>query len=389
MKIAWLIQGDEQYGIRSGSKALMLALTRNGVTCPVIALESGEFTDECESIGLDVTRMELGPLPKLTGGIVNKFRQFAQLMRREQNLQESVAAALKRIDADALHFRRPNLVRIGGYAAWRNGIPSFWHMPNAISGSYPFGLNRRIYQYRCKRFGVVPLANSNYTASTLGFKPVKPLVMYLAVDPDRFDPQNIEPASRSSLGIGIDSIVFGVIARLHPNKGQNLVAKATLQLLDMGHDVHLIVIGGPLRGAYYDELAGIRETSPWKGRIHLLGPMKDVENYYRMMDFSINSRVDPEPCGISVLESMMCETPALVHASGGPSETVIDGVTGWHYPNPTVEDVKQGILRAIQDRARWAEIGRTARKLAIEKFSHQAQVNHYFDIVNATLAERS
>jgi glycosyltransferase involved in cell wall biosynthesis len=164
------------------------------------------------------------------------------------------------------------------------------------------------------------------------------------------------------------------------------VARATVQLLEMGHDVHFVVIGGPLSGTLYEELAEIRDSSGWKGHIHLLGPLKYVEKYYRMMDFSINSRIDPEHCGISVLESMLCETPILVHASGGPAETVIDSVTGWHYRNPDLADVVHGFLRAFRDRARWSKIGQAARRHAIENFSYDAQLKHYLAIVNATLA---
>jgi len=86
---------------------------------------------------------------------------------------------------------------------------------------------------------------------------------------------------------------------------------------------------------------------------------------------------------------MMTETPALVHASGGPAETVIDGVTGWHYHGPTVADIHGGVVRAINDRANWQEIGKAARRHAIENFSIEAQSRHYMQIVREVLDARN
>ena len=389
MKIAWLIQGDERWGIRSGSKALISALRQRNVDCPVIALGDGDFTEECKSLGLEVIELQMGPIPMFGGGMGSKLIRFAQMARKELEVRRPLAAALKALNADALHFRRPNIVKIAGHAAFSNRIPAFWHIPNAISATYPFDLNRRLYQSRCNQFGIVPLANSKYTATTLGSDPVEPRVMYLAVDPDRFDPAKTQPASRRSLGIGEGATVFGVIARLHPSKGQDRAIRATMELVRDGHDLHLLIIGGPVDGAFFEDVSNLARQSEFPDRIHITGPVSDTERYYRLMDVSLNCRIDPEPCGISVLESMMCETPALVHASGGPSETVVDGQTGWHYHGPEAADIRDGMLRAIGDQEVWPEIGRKARDHAIKNFSLDAQASQYLQIVRETLDYRT
>lgn len=387
MKIAWLIQGDEQYGIRSGSRALILALTRSGVDCPVLALGDGEFTDECEALGLALTRLQIGPLPQLTGNLTNKFVQFGKLMKKESQARRSVGLALGKMQADALHFRRQNLVRIGGRAAHDNKIRSFWHLPNAIGGGYPFGINRRIYQSSCKRLGVVPIANSRYTATTIGFRPVRPYVMYLAVDQDRFDPIRITSIERSSMNIDAQAVVCGIVGRLVPNKGQDRIVSAVLKLNEEGHNIHLLIVGGPVSGTYGEQIMKIRAASQWSDRIHMIGPVSDTERYYKLMDFSINCRIDPEPCGISVLESMMCSTPVLVHASGGPAETVLDGTTGWHYPSTSDADTRAGLVRAIEASGRLPDMGKAARKHAIANYSLDAQVRHYLKIVHDVIGE--
>ena len=85
-------------------------------------------------------------------------------------------------------------------------------------------------------------------------------------------------------------------------------------------------------------------------RRHFAGWTKEPERYYDAIDFAVNSRIDPEPFGLSVVEAMLAGRPVLVHALGGPAETVVDGVTGWHVAEATSESFAAGLRRIMQDR---------------------------------------
>ncbi len=85
----------------------------------------------------------------------------------------------------------------------------------------------------------------------------------------------------------------------------------------------------------------------------------------------------------------MMERPVLVHALGGPAETVIDGETGWHMSHPTVECYSQGIRRALQDRPKWRQMGERARQHALSQFSLKRQADRYMEIVEGRLDQRS
>jgi glycosyltransferase involved in cell wall biosynthesis len=78
---------------------------------------------------------------------------------------------------------------------------------------------------------------------------------------------------------------------------------------------------------------------------------------------------------------MMMRMPVLVPALGGPAETVVDGVTGWHVPAATAEAMTGGLRRAMRDRQRWKVMGDAARKLALENFSATAFVFNYLRLI--------
>ena len=61
--------------------------------------------------------------------------------------------------------------------------------------------------------------------------------------------------------------------------------------------------------------------------------------------------------------------PVLAHDLGGPSETVVDGETGWLIPSCDVESILVGLLRALADCPRWSQMGKAGRERSVKNFS--------------------
>ena len=153
-------------------------------------------------------------------------------------------------------------------------------------------------------------------------------------------------------------------------------------------NTHLLLLGGPNQGGFADELRALAKRLGLAERLHIVGNVSDPERYYEAIDVAINARIDPEPFGLSVVEAMMMGKPVLVHALGGPAETVLDGQTGWHVHEPTVEGFKAGLLRALGEREKWPAMGAAARQRALEQFSLSRQAKQYVDIVRQRLGNR-
>ncbi len=387
LSVVWLIAGDEDGGVAQAVRGLTVAVRSLVIEPVVISLRKGAFSESMRAAGFDVRVLGVAPLPVLRGGLASKMQLQLQVRRLTAGIRPRLASALRELEVQAVHVLWPNLMPLAAMAAHDVGIPCFWEMPN-IMGNYPFGINRRMTQHALRKWNVTALANSRYTAATLGEHPVKPIVMYLGADEQRFDPDRVDAIKRTEIGIPAAAITLGIFARVKPAKGQARILEAMAQLPTAYTNTHLLLLGGPIEGEFADELRASAKSLSIAERLHLIGSVSDPERYYEAIDVAINARIDPEPFGLSVVEAMMMGKPVLVHALGGPAETVLDGQTGWHVHEPTVEGFKAGLLRALGEREKWAAMGAAGRQRALEQFSLSRQAKQYVDIVRQRLGNR-
>lgn len=387
IRVAWLVSGQEILGIAQAVRGLASAVRPMGLYPLIISLTEGQFPQSMRDLGFTVQVLNVAPPPTLRGGLLNKLKLQLQVRRTSAMIRPQLAGALRAAGAQAVHVLWPNLMPLAAMAAHDASIPCFWEMPNVL-GKYPFGINRRTTQHTLQKWHVTPLANSRYSASTLGSRPVAPIVVYLGVDERRFSPGRKDFVGRQELRIPGNAIVLGIFGRIKPTKGHALVVQAMAQLPGAYANTHLMLLGGPTEGDFADELRAMATRLGVSQRLHVLGNVADPERYYGAVDIAVNARIDAEPFGLSVVEAMMMGKPVLVHALGGPAETVVDGQTGWHVHDPTVLGFRAGLLRALEERARWPEMGAAGRKRALEHFSLSRQVNQYVEIVRRQFLQR-
>ncbi len=143
-RIAWLVQGNEGFGVARAVEALTGEMHRLGHETLIVALGDGPFADTCEARGRKVLRLHVGKAPALSGGLGRKVRQCIRLRRYERRVESALSDAIHTLRVDALHFLWPNLVGLAGAAAKQAGVPCLWEMPNIVSDRLPLGINRRI-----------------------------------------------------------------------------------------------------------------------------------------------------------------------------------------------------------------------------------------------------
>jgi glycosyltransferase involved in cell wall biosynthesis len=374
--IGIVVVGDETYGVQRFVCSFIQALREFRIGVVVIAMEPGPMLDACVAAGAEGAVCSAGQPPDF-GGIgdaARVARYTVACVRRLTNV-------LRDVRVDAVLVRTSYLVALVAAAARLSGTASFWLLPNLVSDRYPLKINKLAYDLLMGACGMLPIANSSRTRASLANLIAPARIAHLGINPDEFDPQAVEPLSRQKLGLSDTDVVVGVFARLVPFKGQRLLIEAMAARKDSYPDLKLLLCGGPTDGAYYQELLRTIGDNGLEGRVLLVGQITDAQRYYGLCDIVASVRMDPEPFGLSVIEGMLMEKPVLVHASGGPAETVVDRQTGWHIRSATRDDFIAGLDAVFADRAHWASMGSNARRHALANYTHRDAARRILAII--------
>jgi glycosyltransferase involved in cell wall biosynthesis len=201
-------------------------------------------------------------------------------------------------------------------------------------------------------------------------------VIYPPVDTEFFTPAEETPNSPSvsslspprSMSAGGDFYLF--VSRLVGYKRVQLAVEAFNQL---GRS--LVVVGDGPERARLEVLA--------RGNVRLVGEVSDavLRGYYRQCRALVFPGV--EDFGMVPVEAQACGRPVIAYGRGGVLESVIDGVTGMFFKEPTPGALSAAVQAA--DNVRWdgAMIRRHAERFSRQRFVREI-TNFIAPLVGAT-----
>ncbi|KAL0311376.1 UNVERIFIED_CONTAM: Alpha-1,3/1,6-mannosyltransferase ALG2 [Sesamum angustifolium] len=222
------------------------------------------------------------------------------------------------------------------------------------------------------------LVNSKFTASTfaktfkqLNSRGVRPAVLYPAVNVDQFD----EPTATK--------LSFLSINRFERKKNIELAISAFAMLYNSQEDflqgdkkdeLSLIVAGGfdkRLREnvEYLEELKNLAEREGVSHRVQFITSCPTSErNTLLSRCLCVIYTPKDEHFGIVPLEAMAAHKPVIACNSGGPVETIKNGVTGY-LCDPSPQDFSMAMANFIRDPQMSRTMGREARQHVMQSFS--------------------
>jgi glycosyltransferase involved in cell wall biosynthesis len=191
------------------------------------------------------------------------------------------------------------------------------------------------------------------------------------VDTERFRPDAASRAAvRSRLGIGPESPVVVSIGRLAPEKSQETLMRAALQLLGRHPDLQILIAGdGPRREA----LIGLSHELGLSARVRFLGSIEDIPGLLNAADVLAHPSLH-EGFGLVVVEAMASAVPVVVSRIPALLEIVRDGETGTVCDVADPDALAGAIDRFLRDRIERARCGAAARRDAKARFSLQGMV---------------
>lgn len=222
------------------------------------------------------------------------------------------------------------------------------------------------------------LVNSKFTASTfaktfknLDARGIKPDVLYPAVNLDQFDEPHTSKLNFLSINrferkknMELAISAFAMLLKLEGNvlQGRN-VADATLTVAG-GFDKRLRE-----NVEYLEELKTLAEKEGVSHKVKFITSCSTAErNTLLSQCLCVLYTPKDEHFGIVPLEAMAAHKPVIACNSGGPVETIRNGVTGF-LSDPHPEEFSLALAKFIQDPQMAERMGEEAQKHVSESFS--------------------
>jgi glycosyltransferase involved in cell wall biosynthesis len=192
---------------------------------------------------------------------------------------------------------------------------------------------------------------------------------------------------RQTLGLRLDDLVIGTVARLAKEKDFETFLRAVARAREKLPSLRSVIVGeGPLRA----QLESFASSLDLMGVVQFLGERKDVGNLIQCFDaFLLSSVIEGMPN--AVMESQLLGVPVVATRAGGSVDLIRDGETGLLGPIGDHQALASCIVRLFTEQGLWARISLAAVKQIREDYTIEQLVARteavYQDLLEAN-AER-
>jgi teichuronic acid biosynthesis glycosyltransferase TuaC len=208
------------------------------------------------------------------------------------------------------------------------------------------------------------------------------VVIRKGVDVNRFRPAPDRAAARAELGILTPLIL--AVGTLSPRKSYHTLIDAAALLKDLPWTL-MLCGDGPQR----EPLERLATTLGIGDRVTFAGAVSrdDIASFFAAADVFVHPAAI-EAAGNVILESLASGCPVICTDSGGPSEYVSDGQTGYIVRVGATHPLASRLRLLLQDTAHRACMSAAARTVAEERYSYTRMTSGYLRAYGAVLRER-
>ena len=194
---------------------------------------------------------------------------------------------------------------------------------------------------------------------------------------------------RREWGLNDDELLVGMVGRVTRWKGQSVFAEMAKLLLQRYPNVKFAAVGGVFdtESFYLEQFKEQVRTLGIESNFIIDDFRADMPDVFAALDIFVLPSTLPEPFGLVVIEAMASGKPVVATAPGGPSETIVDGTTGYLVQPSDPEGMGAAVEKLLVDRELRARMGATGRKRACEVFSLPRYVKDFEELYGRLIAE--
>jgi glycosyltransferase involved in cell wall biosynthesis len=179
----------------------------------------------------------------------------------------------------------------------------------------------------------------------------------------------------------------GFAGRLVPKKGVDVLLRAMAQVIATLPEARLLLAGDGPERPELEHLIAALGLQPY---VSLLGhrPRQELETLLAGTWVQVVPSLWEEPFGLVTAEAMMRGTAVVASRSGGLTELVRDGETGFSVPAGDPDALAGALRRILYNRELAERMGKAGRARATAEFSEDRVVERFLELYEQILRKR-
>lgn len=235
--------------------------------------------------------------------------------------------AIEKVNPDIIHYHLIPTLKYSALALFllAHKYKSYFTIHNDLRNGYDKGFMKFICNTlgRTEKIKFACLSQTNFNDFTKVYPKVRAKCIANGRAPitptESFSTVKVEMQSYKS---DKKSKLYIHIARLHPDKNQNLLIESFNTLIEQGFNVNLVIIGA---GFETNNATHLRKKA--NNRIHFIGTRKNISDYILNADiFCLSSNFEGMP--ISLLEANLAGLPTVCTPVCGAIDIIKDKING-------------------------------------------------------------
>jgi glycosyltransferase involved in cell wall biosynthesis len=355
---------------------VMAGLPRHGIEVVPVVGPGRLIVEELERLGVHAIHHEGLPSDEQAPrSSMQRALLVSHWVRSFFHMSRELTAVVRRHPCDVIFASRPFSWVVGGRIGTALGIPVVWRAGTLFNHAVQppwLRLCARLWPPHsivCTSNAVRAALERHVSAPTF--------VVYNGVDTARFSPKVDRAAARATLGIGGETPVVALAARLSPEKGLSFLVDVCSLLKAELPSVQVLVAGDGQWRARFD--AACRQAG-LDGTVRPLAFIPDVERVYAAADVVLSTS-ETEGCPNALLEAMAMGRPVVATAVDGTTEVIRDGVDGLLVWPGAPAAFATRVAELLRSPSRRSELARAAMATVGRRFALEVQLDRLAKIL--------
>ncbi len=360
--ILFIHQSAELYG---SDKTMLYFLSKLDKTkyLPVIVLPfEGPLKIELEKNNIKVV---IAPVLKLyrkmftPSNLIKFFREYKEGIRKLDKLNQEYNFRLV--------YSHTLAALIGIIFAKKLKIKHLWHVQEIIAKPKVFNIAfKKLLSLNCNHKVVYDsIATMNFWIHDNKKLASKSEAIWNGIETNNiqtFTHEEILEVRKDFFLSNKDEIIIALVGRINSWKGQQLLLNSFNILSKANKNIKLVYLGSspPNQENFEFDLKNKIKEYQLKEKVIIIPFQKEISKFWNSIDIAIVPSTEPEPFGMVIIEAMLAKKPVIASNHGGPTEIVIDGVTGILFePNNEIllANSIQKLIESVEFRNNFGEKG--------------------------------